>query len=299
MRLPVLAVLLLTACFPRSRPMANIITKLSGAKTGWYQVKPLLLLDGEGGIVLPPATELEHDEDAAPYMERVRLTHQRQLTPLLLAADTPCEALGGSVGGTLYVMVHGIGGVGDEWIGVVPTLASTGPARLYMYKWFAYTERGLILAGLVAGIQRLNQCFPEDRIVVLGHSAGGVLAAFAASRLHLGPPPARVDIVTVASPLAGMGATGEIADDDDGAYFFNDLGAVRHGYPAARPGVHVLHLRTQYPADRVMKPTRGGYSPNAISAVVKGARIVDLPPTLGHDDSLLYVARLLALDRLP
>src|SRR5439155_1274890 len=105
--------------------------------------------------------------------------------------------------------------------------------------------------------------------IVLGHSAGGVLAAFAASRVELGEPPHPVDIITVASPLAGVGARPAVDETDDETWFFNDLGATHRAYPAAKPGVHVLHLRTLYPADRVMKPTRGGYSPNAISAVVK------------------------------
>ena len=79
----------------------------------------------------------------------------------------------------------------------------------------------------------------------------------------------------------------------------NDLGSTRHGYPAASPGVTVVHLRTQYPADQVMKPSRAGYAPNAISASVKGAKVLDLPDTLDHDDALMYVAREIAAGRLP
>ena len=288
-------------CITRGAPMVQVLGKLTGVQTGWYHVKPLLLVDDDGALSLPPASSLE-DESDAPYMERVLQTHQRQFSPMpALEAKTDCAAVTqGSApdGRTVYVFVHGIGGVGHEWVGVIPTLAQTGPAAMFMYKWFAYAERGSILRGLLDGVHRLAQCYEGSPIVLLGHSAGGVLGAFAASRFELGDRAQPLTIITVASPLAGVGAT-EFSSDDDRTQFFNDLGSVRlGGYPPAAPNVRVLHLRTQYPADRVMKPSRAGYQPNALSAVVKGSTLIDLPPTLTHDDSLQYVAMQLAAGRL-
>jgi alpha-beta hydrolase superfamily lysophospholipase len=164
----------------------------------------------------------------------------------------------------------------------------------------SYDERGHLLDLLVKGLDRVAQCYPNNHVVVLGHSAGGVLLAFAASRFTIaGDTTRRVDVLTVASPLAGVGLRGGIDVDDDDTHFFNDLGAVRGGYPAAAPSVFVTHLRTQYPADTVMEPNRMGYAPNAPEAVVKGATVIDVPATLGHDESLVWAARQIAAGKLP
>jgi len=289
----VLAVVL-AGCFPRSPPMVKMVQSLARVETGWFAVEPRLTIDEQGAVMLPPATSLDQ-EDPAPYMERLRRAHKSQFHRVDL--DAACPAAAGS--GTVYVGVHGIGGEGTEWVGVIPTLARTRPAGLYMYRWFAYDVRGSIVKGLVDGVQKLARCHADSPIVVLSHSAGGVIAAFAASRFQVSWRTEPITIVTVASPLAGVGARPEIEDAGDDMHFFNDLGTTHRSYPAASPGIRVLHLRTHYPADAVMKPTRAGYSPNALSAVVKGSRVLDLPDTLGHDDSLLYVARELELGRLP
>ncbi len=274
--------------------MVKMFQSIARVETGWFAVEPRLSVDENGAVLLPPAVTLA-DEDDAPYMERLMRAHRSQYHRVEL--DEACPATKGP--GTVFVLVHGIGGEGSEWVSVIPTLARAQPSAIYMYRWFAYAERGKIVAGLVDGVQQLARCHPDSRIIVLAHSAGGVLAAFAASRLHLATRPYPVTLITVASPLAGVGARPEIENADDHMHFFNDLGTTHRGYPAASSGATVLHLRTHYPADAVMAPTRAGYSPNALSAVVKGARVLDLPDTLGHDDSLLYVARQLELGRLP
>ena len=286
--------LLATGCFPRSAPVVKLIQSLARVETGWFAIEPRLTLDAQGAVLLPAATSLD-DEDDAPYMERLGRAHRRQFQAVQL--DGACPALPGP--GTVFVLVHGIGGEGSEWVGVIPTLALSQPATMYMYRWFAYAERGAIVKGLVEGVQQLASCNPESPIIVIGHSAGGVITAFAASRFQLAARAAPVTLITVASPLAGIGVRPEIEDADDRMHFFNDLGTTHRSYPAASPGVSVLHLRTKYPGDVIMKPSRAGYAPNALSAVVKGARVLDLPATLGHDDSLLYVARELQVGRLP
>ncbi|MBL8949824.1 MAG: hypothetical protein JNK82_03545 [Myxococcaceae bacterium] len=274
--------------------MVRLIQSIAGVETGWFAVEPTLTLDRDGAVLVPAAASIDAEDDA-PYMERLRSAHRRQFHEVKL--DGACPAAPAS--GTVFVLVHGIGGEGTEWVGVIPTLAQLEPAAIYMYRWFAYAERGVIVQGLVDGVQQLASCHPDHPIVVLGHSAGGVVTAFAASRFRLKGRPAPVTLITVASPLAGVGARPEIQDADDHMHFFNDLGTTHRSYPAASAGVAVLHLRTQYPGDVIMKPTRAGYSPNAPSAVVKGSRVLDLPGTLGHDDSLLYVARELRAGHLP
>jgi len=89
----------------------------------------------------------------------------------------------GGSGEPLLVLLHGLGATGDVWSGWWPVLAQRWPGR-----WLApdlpghggspplaaYTFDGF--AGAVAGIVR-----PGARVVVLGHSLGGVVALALAS----------------------------------------------------------------------------------------------------------------------
>jgi len=89
----------------------------------------------------------------------------------------------GGSGEPLLVLLHGLGATGDVWSGWWPLLAQRWPGR-----WLApdlpghggspplaaYTFDGF--AGAVAGIVR-----PGARVVVLGHSLGGVVALALAS----------------------------------------------------------------------------------------------------------------------
>jgi hypothetical protein len=274
--------LLPTACLSRVTKSVKFMTR--GA--GWYRVESQLQLAPDGALV-PPRAEADDD---TPYMDRVKAAFDAQFTQVWVDQETPClGVVGGDVppAGTVYLLVHGITGIGKEWMKAIPTLAQTNPAAIYMFRWLYYDERGHILDGLVKGIERFAQCYPKSHLVVLGHSAGGVLLAYAASR------------ITLPSESAGVGFHSEIDLSDDDTHFFNDLGSVRTGYPAAAPSVFVTHLRTQFPADHVMEPNRSGYAPNAITAVVKGARLIDVPATLGHDESLLWAVQQLAAGTLP
>lgn len=295
------SLLLFTACFARSKPVARLMTKLTGGQTGWYRVEAKLGLSDTGKVELPPPTKDDLDAQRTD-VERTLTVFQSQFTSTWIDSETPCLGIVGAeqpAPGPLYVLVHGVSGIGTEWVPVLPTLMKTRPTGLFMYRWFFATERGVILDSLVKGVNRLAQCYPNNPLVLLGHSAGGVLLAFAASRFDLGRPPHRADLLTVASPLAGVGMRPAADSDDDDIRFLNDLGSARGEYPAAAPGVFVHHLRTQYPADHVMKPNDQGYSPNAISAVVKGSKLTNVPVELGHDAALQWAAEQLAAGALP
>jgi pimeloyl-ACP methyl ester carboxylesterase len=114
----------------------------------------------------------------------------------------------GGSGEPLLVLLHGLGATGDVWDGWWPLLARRWPGR-----WVApdlpghggsaplaaYTFDGL--AAAVAGIVQ-----PSSRIVVLGHSLGGVVGLALAS----GRFPVPVHAVT------GLGIKVVWADDDLG-----------------------------------------------------------------------------------
>ena len=73
-----------------------------------------------------------------------------------------------------------------------------------------------------------------------------------------------------------------------------DLGSAITAYPPAAINVSVAHLRTSYPADHVMEPSREGHKPNDPGVFVPGAYVHDLPSSLGHDEALAYVVGRLA-----
>jgi hypothetical protein len=70
--------------------------------------------------------------------------------------------------------------------------------------------------------------------------------------------------------------------------FLLEMGGAFRDYAPAGKGVEVFHLRTQAPADPVMRPLREGRLPNDPRVGVPGAFQVSLPSHLGHDVSLLY-----------
>ena len=197
--------------------------------------------------------------------------------------------------GPIFVFVHGLGADRSEWHSVLPMLKETHPSGMFMFRWSPVAARDPLVEALSAGISRLAQCLAGHArpIWVLAHSAGGVIAAYAAGRINVpvGTPLPGVTIFTVGSMLAGTLTRAANADGTEQPLLFLNLGQTITEYPSAAYGVQVFHLRTSYPADYFMKPEPGGRLPNDPSVGVKGARQIDLPPELAHDAALLYVAK--------
>lgn len=217
----------------------------------------------------------------------------------------PCDEVRARVqypGRPFVVAVHGVEGDGPEWWPAMPVLAAARPAALLMFRWVPYDERDPITLGLAVGVSRLLECAGDlaSGLVVLAHSAGGIVASYAASRIAVpaswGDKP--VVIVTVASPLAGTVDRARNTDGRAEAKFILDLGSAISSYPAAARGVTAVHLRTQYPADGVMKPTAGGHRPNEPGIGVPGARELEVPADVGHVPALAWAAEELASGRL-
>jgi hypothetical protein len=173
---------------------------------------------------------------------------------------------------------------------------------MFMFRWVPYEGRGNLLGSLAGGLTELLECVrgaPDAQVVVLAHSAGGVLASLA---LGLVSMPAvegtRLLLATAASPLAGTGYRRGAPLDDEDIRFMVELGNELGAYPEVPRGARVVHYRTHFPADPAMRPTPWGHAPNAPGVGVRGARHEDLPPTVGHDEALLEVARAVAGRRL-
>ena len=293
----------LSGCFLKKFKVVNRgLARVTGP-IGWYRVTPMLEVDARGEALLP-RRDRGHDKDQdddedydqdIPLVERLDGRFKRQLSPLLLDGEANCLFLTGASlqpRGPVFILVHGVKGIGAEWWPVVPTLAAASPAAIFMFRWSVTQTRAAVLESLVTGIEQITRCSRGAAPVVLAHSAGGVVMSFAASRLKTDGQ--RLDVLTVASPLAGIGFHSKIDNDDDDTRFFNDLGASKGSYSAAAPNVLVTHFRTRFPGDPVMKPNVFGHAPNERGVGVEGAAEVDLPDNLTHDGALLYVARQLA-----
>jgi len=215
--------------------------------------------------------------------------------------DPPCEWIRHWVGTDhrpIFLLVHGIGGDGWEWYRTLPLIESMNPAAIFMFRWSPVEKTDQLAEFLAVGASRIARCAGDDGgpLVILAHSAGGILASFAANRIILPEPAAqrRAYVVTVASPLAGNGSREPTLPNELEPNFLWDMGVGFLHYPPAAAGVKVAHLRTRYPSDPVMKPNFGGFRPNRKGAGVPGALEVDLPKEWGHILSLRRVAEIMA-----
>ncbi len=221
-----------------------------------------------------------------------------------LADSVPCEELTRKLGDPtkpIVVFVPGIGGDGEEMRASLPVLMESKPASVFMFRWIPFERRELIVTRLAKGVSRLAECLPgaPGRLLVIAHSAGGVIASFAVGRMTAPGPVGEarwLTVLTVAAPLAGKGRRDARPDGNGEAIFFLDLGTRILSYPAPTHGIQVVHLRTFAPADSVMEADQD-LIPNDPKIGVPGAPQVDLPRGLSHPEALKYVAGEVAAGR--
>ncbi len=195
--------------------------------------------------------------------------------------------------GQVIVLVHGSKGDGNEINALLPALAKAKPAALLLYRWVAWDNRDGVARGFAAGISHLLRCAPwaDGQVVVIAHSAGGIVVGHGATGIVI-PPRDRTGpalfVLTVASPLAGLTDRPPNEDGRGEVRFLLDWGTYIQKYPVGPLAMAAVHLRTQFPADPVMKPT-AHHAPNDPNVGIPGARHIDLPAELTHDGSLIYV----------
>lgn len=218
------------------------------------------------------------------------LDYARRLAPIEVAGDSGCAALHELHGSQVVVLVHGVKGDGTEMLEPLEAFPRLPPHTLLMYRWAPWLDRDVIVGGLADGVSSISRCLAHHHasVLLLCHSAGGVVCAWAAQRI-VASAEVPVTIITVASPLAGSVSRKRRENDRAEATFMLDLGSGIEGYPAAAPGVRVLHLRTSAKSDRVMEPGSDGHLPNDPKVGVAGAEQRDLPDTLGHSEALGWV----------
>lgn len=226
--------------------------------------------------------------------------YDQRFEPIRVSDDGPCDPISGRQGDpthSIIVLVPGIGGDGPEMRGALPQVMGARPASVFMFRYTPFEERDELAKRLAAGLSRLAACIPQGagRILVLAHSAGGVLSCNAVSRLKA-PPDVTGDwltLITVASPLAGTNRVPAGRTPPAQRPLMYELGVAIPGYPEPVPGVRVVHLRTSAKSDEFMGPSgpNGTHLPNDPKIGSPGAPMFDLPEDLSHGDSLIYVAK--------
>lgn len=226
-----------------------------------------------------------------PGLERATNYQERFSHRPFDSDDATCAQLGLAPTGPAVVLVPGIGGDRAEWEEAVAEISASRPAALFMFRWGPMERLEAMTRDLALGLSTLLSCRPEEEVVVLAHSAGGIIASAAAPLVRAPPGDApRLKILTVASPLAGILSWRKPGiDGGPQTHFIVQLGARLTPYSAPAPGVAAVHLRTHYPADPVMRPAKN-FIPNDPAVGIPGARQLDLPADLGHDEALLAVA---------
>jgi pimeloyl-ACP methyl ester carboxylesterase len=220
--------------------------------------------------------------------------------PLALSVDGPCDGVTARQGdrkSPVIVLVPGIGGDAGEMRESLPLLLAAKPASVFMFRYGPFEERDLLADRLATGISQLARCIPDGagRMLVLAHSAGGVLSSLAAARVKA-PEGATADwltVLTVASPLAGTNSAFSPREPPPQRPLMMEMGMKITSYPAPAPGVRVVHLRSSAESDGFMRPSRG-WLPNDPSVGVPGAPQIDLPVELDHPQALVYAAKRIA-----
>jgi hypothetical protein len=219
-----------------------------------------------------------------------------RFTKVPLAGEkVDCQSLGVPATGLLVVMVHGLQGDGTEFEEVVPIIAAANPVGMYMYRWVPFDRLEPLSDIFALGLSRLVACRPEGETLVVAHSAGGVVVSYSASKLFLpeAMKPGALKLMTVSSPLAGTMNRVRHPDGKTESRFMLDLGTRFTAYNKPPAGVQAVHLRTSYPADKVMQP-QGDFIPNDPKVGIPGAAQIDLPRELGHVEALTWVAKKIA-----
>jgi hypothetical protein len=190
----------------------------------------------------------------------------------------------------LFVLVPGALGYGWEWDAAVAALRERH-GDFVVFWWEPWNSLRQAANRLRSVVQTALWVAPSlKEVIVVAHSAGGIVGAHGLAGLAI-PPGCRVELVTIGTPFAGMGAApvGDPAarassdyDDPLGSPALFAVGGHLHRYPPLPPGVSVLEYTTTWPPDPVMEP-RYGWQPAPPDVGPAGARRIPVDPKLDHN----------------
>lgn len=192
----------------------------------------------------------------------------------------------------VFVLVPGLLGFAWEWDEPLVLLRAAPETALQVFEWSPRQSLQNAAGDFVRRMNELLAALPSsvERVVVVGHSAGGLVTARGAGGLRV-PPGRTLEIINVGVPYAGMHRM--IADT--GADFWNAPSAIAIGadlsnYPAPAPRVAVTSYDTSWPDDPVMQPI-AGHRPDDPRVGPPGGRRVRAAPGTDHNKYLGEVVR--------
>lgn len=215
--------------------------------------------------------------------------------PLLVMGQRPPVPAGTR---TVFVLVPGLLGYGWEWNGAQIALGRVPHAAVILYEWNPWTSVRAGGAELAANIQYLLGRLPRsvDKVVLLTHSAAGLLGVEAAARLRV-PPGLPVSVLVIGTPLAGNYFNLVAGEDNFSSPIPLALSGKFTRWPEPAPGVE-LSIWPTGATDPVMKP-HFGHDPADRRVLPRAATVQALPPRLDHNQALGLVARRLAAGLIP
>ena len=179
----------------------------------------------------------------------------------------------------LVMAVHGYESKGYEWITGLKNFAEHyGSVFFFRYDWERCPDK--IALDLSAEIQRMSKRGDYKKILLFGHSYGGMVLTFAASSLDDLP----AEIHVIAAPLSGF----PNLLDECGSLDYDDQDKLK--YPQWDKSVKLIQHKTVHAQDGAFRDL--ATDPQEIE--LPFYKIQDLPPTmdghrLGHNWSVTWV----------
>ena len=191
---------------------------------------------------------------------------------------------------TVVVLVPGLLGYGWEWNGAQIALAQLPGAAPLVYDWQPWTSVREGGAQLAQSMQYLLQRLPGsvNQVLLLGHSAAGLLAVEAAAALRV-PPGLGVKVLVIGSPLAGNQFNPFGGQDNFSTPIPLALAGTFTRWPEPAAGVE-LEIWPTGASDPVMRP-RFGHDPADRRVLPRAAKLHPLPAELDHNVALGQVTR--------
>jgi hypothetical protein len=147
---------------------------------------------------------------------------------------------------SVVVLVPGALGFGDEWEPVVATLRRSPNVEFFVLAWPGpWKDPSRPARLLLAVLQNvLDHAPPTVReLLVLAHSAGGMLGDYAARRLRV-PPGRHVRLATIAAP-PGINVAPFVVEEAVNTPLGLAMGGTQEAEPAIPPGVEIVEYRTE------------------------------------------------------
>jgi hypothetical protein len=183
----------------------------------------------------------------------------------------------------LFVLVPGALGYGWEWDAAVDALRKSHTEFVVFWwePWSSLRRAATKLRDVLHTAYWISPSLKE--IVVVAHSAGGIVGAHALDGLVV-PPGCHLELVTIGTPFAGMGAAPVGAEYEDplGSPGVFAIGGRFRRYPDPPPGVSIVEYTTSWPPDPVMMP-RYGWQPAPPEIGPRGAQRIPVDPKLDHN----------------